>query len=117
MNNNQSIESIIVAIKGMFSNEHFEVKIITTNTYDHYLKQQIPQHYECGLIFIDENNQEHKTVWVKEKDTIPIYLDGHEKPLCGCDASETGRTLKSSVNKLYSLCKKMKSHKYGLYNC
>ena len=113
--NHNSTESIIAAIKGLFANEHFEVKI-TTNSYDHYSKQQVPQYYACELIFIDENGQEHKTVFVKENDTNPVHINSSELPLCGCDVSATGRTIRTSLNKLHKLCKKMTIHKYGLYS-
>lgn len=112
----ESTETILLAIKKMFNKEHFEIKIISDDTFDKYIGKDIPQSYSSYLIFIDENGKEHETCFVKEKNTIPIHINSSDLPLCGCDVSASGRTIKSSLNKLYKLCKKMVIHKYGLYS-
>lgn len=110
-----SVEEIILSIKKMVHKEHYEVKTISANTYDIYLKRKIPQSYISCLVFIDKNMQEHETAFIKENDTIPVHINSSKLPLCGCEVSATGRTIKTSLNKLHKLCKKMTAHKYGLY--
>ena len=109
-------ESIILKIKKLLNKENFEVKITTYNMDEYRIDKRIRFSYVCDLIFIDEQGKEHDTLFIRETDSIPIYDKGSEMPLCGCDATETGASIKSSANKLYRLCKMMVSHKYGLYN-
>ena len=112
----ENLESIIIKIKKLINKEHFEVKITTCSMDEYQTDKQMNIYYVCDLIFIDECGKEHDTLFIKETDSIPIYRKGSKMPLCGCDASETGKSMKTSANKLYKLCNKMVSHKYGLYN-